>query len=86
MCQVITRIFLQRFLAISEHSPPKSIQKLLKDFKKGILKGMKFSFDEFHTLCQYPHQTNESEMIDSMGLSEQKRRELMEKIAKSLIL
>ena len=52
MCQLLTRIFLQRFISINELTPPKPIKTLLRDFKKNILKGMKFSFDEFNTLCQ----------------------------------
>lgn len=64
-----------------------TIRSLLKDYKKGILKGMKFSFDDFHTLCQNPnYNSGEDKMKDSMGLNEQERREMMEGIVKSLIV
>ena len=52
-CQLIARIFLLRFLSISETSPPTPLATLMQNHKRGILSGMRFSFDEFHTLCDY---------------------------------
>lgn len=63
-----------------------SIRTLLRDYRKGILAGMKFAFDEFHTLCQNPNfSAGDDEIVDSNGQTEQGRRQTMEGIAKSLI-
>jgi hypothetical protein len=51
ICVMISRIFMQRFMHVTETSGPIKIQRLLREHKQGILKGMKFSFEEFHTMC-----------------------------------
>ena len=75
---------------MSETAPPKTIKTLLYEFKRTILTGMKFSFDEFHTLCHsVPQQQNPydgHQDLDDYGSNEQLRREKMEKITKSLIV
>ena len=85
---MLTRVFLTRFLTIGEHKPPTPIRHLLRAYKTSILKGMRFSFDEFNTLC---HESNayssgSFEETDSLGLNERQRRQIMEKVTRSLIM